>query len=432
MERASMNQQMTSLKAEFDSRCATLQTQIESARKLSTEDIAELARQLRRESEDMKAQLTISIQSLEAKMDGTQSSIVDLRSQIAERVTLTLVGELRSDLDSLRENCALKADLQELVQKCAKKTEFDSLSQTSATQTDIEELRRISAKKSEFDSLKKNCAMKSDVDKLRADCLARSEFDSLKQNCVQKADLEELNRNCVKRSEIDSLKQNFAAKTDLNSLQQNCATKADLTQLRRDVGAKAEFDFLKHTAVTKDDLTRRYGHPVPFEIGSPFKGIIHYLTGLHQGNIHDLRIVTVTSSSIAPSERHRVPQNVVDFASERDFFSDDLPDQWICFEFKNHRVQISHYSVRSFSGTRGRGHPKSWVIEGSNDDASWIILDQRSGNSQLNGSLLPATFPVTDIALCRFIRLRQTDVNHFGSHHLLLAAFELFGSLRAS
>jgi hypothetical protein len=169
-----MNQQIVALKAEFDSKCAALQTQIESARKLSTEDIAELARQLRRENDDMKTQLTLSIQSLSAKIEEAQSGIVELRSQMGERVTMAVVGALRSDFDSLKDTCALKADLQASIQNCAKKSELDSFKLISATKTDI--------------------------DQLKADCAARSEFDSLKQSCAQKSDLEELNHTGVKRS----------------------------------------------------------------------------------------------------------------------------------------------------------------------------------------------------------------------------------------
>jgi hypothetical protein len=247
-------------------------------------------------------------------------------------------------------------------------------------------------------------------------------LSSLKQNCAAKADLEKLKRDCATKSEFDSLKQ-------------ISATKADLDQLKRDCATKSEIASLKQNSITKDELTRRCdqivgectGTLVSFQSGSPLNGIIRYLTKSAGGNLCDRGIVNATSSSLKPDRPDRVASNVVDLDTEDDFCSDNFPGQWICLEFKSHRVQISDYSIRSFRLGQFFAHPKSWVLEGSSDNQNWIELDRRFNNDQLNGALLSATFHVTTSAFYRFIRLRQTDVNHHGTHWLVFSAFELFG-----
>jgi hypothetical protein len=358
---------MTTLKAEFDSTLAMLEARIESMRTNSISTIGETMRQLRVDNESMKNSVNLSIQSLGSKIDQMESSLSDLRSQLLARAPLSAVSDLQSDLDSVKNKYARKTDLDAVNCNCAKV--------------------------SEFNSLKQNCATKADLDKLRDDCTAKSEFDSLKQNCAMKTDLDKLKGNYVLKSEFESLKQN---------------------------------------SIPKAEWTRRCGEIVgestaqliPFESGAPLNGIIRYLTKSTGGNLSDRGLVDVTSSSV---NRDRVPKHAIDLDAENDFCSKNLPGQWICLEFKRHRVQTSHYSMRSFNYPTGYAHPKSWVIEGSHDNQSWMELDRRFNNDQLNGQLLTATFHVAKSEFYRYIRLRQTDANHYGSHWLIISAFELFG-----
>jgi hypothetical protein len=136
-----------------------------------------------------------------------------------------------------------------------------------------------------------------------------------------------------------------------------------------------------------------------------------------------------TSSSVLSTRPGRVPKNVTDFATDDDFCSEGLPDQWIRYDFNSLRVRVTHYSLRSFDCDAGKSHPKSWVLEGCDDGEHWIELDRRSDNDQLNGRLLVATFDIKTAALCRFIRLRQTGPNHSGTNFLVISGFELFGAV---
>jgi hypothetical protein len=101
----------------------------------------------------------------------------------------------------------------------------------------------------------------------------------------------------------------------------------------------------------------------PYREGSPFDGIISFLTRTHGGNICDLDIVSITSSSAHSS---RIAKNVVDFDSSSLAQTDSNPNSWICYDFKTKSVNVKHYSLRSRSDFDGH-HPMNWTLEGSVD-----------------------------------------------------------------
>ena len=87
------------------------------------------------------------------------------------------------------------------------------------------------------------------------------------------------------------------------------------------------------------------------------------------------------------------------------------------------------YSIRSGS----QDFPRSWVFEVSNDgrDESWVVVDRRENNNDLNGKFVTHKFAVGDPprGSYRFIRLRQTGTNHQGRDYLEISSLEVFGTL---
>jgi hypothetical protein len=163
--------------------------------------------------------------------------------------------------------------------------------------------------------------------------------------------------------------------------------------------------------------------PSPY---SPWNGIISYLTRRFGGNVHDSNVVAITASS----NNGNFEKYAADLAVNNCFCSQNAPNSWICYDFKRRKIMPTHYSIGSyFNGSRGNNHPKDWVIEGSNDGTSWMEIDRREDNSDLNASNVTRNFAVARSVEVRMIRLRQIGANHFGDHYLLLSSFEIFGSL---
>ena len=90
---------------------------------------------------------------------------------------------------------------------------------------------------------------------------------------------------------------------------------------------------------------------------------------------------------------------------------EDDKDAWLCFDFKKHRIIPTNYTIRSFHALPNEGaHPKSWVIEGSNDNHDWTILDKQKDCPLLNGMNLVHTFSIENPEEkdFRFIILRKS------------------------
>jgi hypothetical protein len=159
---------------------------------------------------------------------------------------------------------------------------------------------------------------------------------------------------------------------------------------------------------------------------SSLNGIIAYLTRRCGGNVQDHDVIRITASSSYNSGLHE--KHAADLEVNSSFQSQGTANQWICYDFKSMTVRPTHYSIRSYyDGNPWNYNPKNWVVEGSRDGTAWIELDRREHNNDLNDRNVTRTFPVSRSEDVRMIRLRQIGVNHYGSRHLLLSSFEIFG-----
>lgn len=117
------------------------------------------------------------------------------------------------------------------------------------------------------------------------------------------------------------------------------------------------------------------------------------------------------------------------------FQTNDEPNSWICFEFKNHRVIPSSYIIRTIN-SEDNDHLKSWVIEGSNDNKNWIKIDEHSNDSSLKGKGRVHLFPISKNAnkqSFKYIRILQTGPcwlnNNDKSYYLLICSIDFYGTL---
>ena len=169
-----------------------------------------------------------------------------------------------------------------------------------------------------------------------------------------------------------------------------------------------------------------------YDSAKPLNGIIAHLTRECGGNVHRKGVVEVTASSDFVGQ---VPENVVDLEEPSCYGSDNAKDTWLCYDFKDKRVSLTSYTLRSrFNGSKDAHNLKSWVIEASNDGTMWEIIDQRDDNNDLNDRNVTHNFeiqsPQTAQAF-RYVRLRQTGPNHYpGTFYFVnISSFELFGTL---
>jgi hypothetical protein len=169
-------------------------------------------------------------------------------------------------------------------------------------------------------------------------------------------------------------------------------------------------------------------------VSSPLEGIISSLTREYGGNVHDRGIVTVTSSDPSSSSSSCAAKNAADLTADSYFVSKNAPNQWLCYDFGDRRIRLTHYSIRSrHNGDTDSSYLKSWVIEISKDGSHWEEVDRRENDSSLKGRNVTQLFKVSRFEECRLVRLRQIGKNHCSNSssgdYLVISGFEIFGIL---
>jgi hypothetical protein len=152
-------------------------------------------------------------------------------------------------------------------------------------------------------------------------------------------------------------------------------------------------------------------------------GVVSFLERLAGGNVHDKGIISATGTG-------GTPRNATDIQSDSYFCSANAANETLTYDFKNSRIAVTHYFLRSNGHGVDGCHLRSWVIEVSDDGLKWKEIDRRDNNVCLNGPNRNHTFEIQYVVESRFIRIRSIGVCWDGSHSVYIRAFELFGGLR--
>ena len=171
------------------------------------------------------------------------------------------------------------------------------------------------------------------------------------------------------------------------------------------------------------------------EKGNEFDGIMRYLTNKTGGNIHDNGTIEITSNSFCNGHH---PKNSVDYDNSTFYASvNDSTLAHICFDFKDNRIQLSNYSIKSYNRSQNYEHLRSWVVEVSNDGEEFKEIDSHSDDPTLNNSNSVGTFNISKGSnkFYRYIRIRQTNYSWYGypnnnNHQYYIQFIEFFGKLK--
>ena len=113
-------------------------------------------------------------------------------------------------------------------------------------------------------------------------------------------------------------------------------------------------------------------------------------------------------------------------------------DSYIKFDFgPNKKIELSSYFIRSNSySPSSYYHPKSWRVEGSNDESHWTRLDHRVNDGNLNGRYKQHHFECQENRRgdknyrYRYIRWIQEDSWYNNSpYNVYITYFELYGDI---
>jgi len=141
------------------------------------------------------------------------------------------------------------------------------------------------------------------------------------------------------------------------------------------------------------------------------------------GNVHRNGVVCITALSTGHNQCHRV----TDYGWDGCWLSDNAPKRWIKFDFKDRAVHPSGCNLVPSNDPRAYLLHKC-VLEGPNDDSSWVQLDARDTRDRC-GKSVAKTSTCLARGFFRFVRLRPTGKNSCVADHLELSQFELVGAL---
>jgi len=178
----------------------------------------------------------------------------------------------------------------------------------------------------------------------------------------------------------------------------------------------------------KDDQLAQIkkGSEFPFK-SDLFSGIFDGLSKKLGRNLADSSDVDVTASS----NNGNVPKNVLKNDCSG-WLSQDLPNSWIQFDFKERKVSITSYSMND------RYRVKSWKVEGSTDGSTFEIIDNKVDNTDFQNSnrgfndpSAQKNFPVQpNYKYYRYIRITSSK-NWFNDDHFRLYRVEFFGFVQS-
>lgn len=165
---------------------------------------------------------------------------------------------------------------------------------------------------------------------------------------------------------------------------------------------------------------------IPFQ--KEFEGILNYFQ--KYSNINEE--INITHSPDLSGK----PDTLYNFENKSNIFNlQNHLEQWICFEFKKHNIILTNYTIRSYIS--GRYHPKSWIIEGSNDLNVWDQIDEQKNCLFMKGRTYYNNIHVHTFAIqnkdkksFKYIRLTQTDENWGGDHDFVINCIEFYGFIK--
>jgi hypothetical protein len=179
-----------------------------------------------------------------------------------------------------------------------------------------------------------------------------------------------------------------------------------------------------------DDRVCQHVRNLTYQSESPLQGIISHLSRECNGNVIDHGIVDVRASSVYDCPQYYQLKHAVELDSSSEFLSSNAPDQSITYDFKERRVRLSGYTIRSRTHPtwHAHGNMKSWVVQTSDDGESWIVIDIRLDETCLDGKDLIHHFVIRPQKASRFIQVRQLGDSH-KQKYLAFSGLEFFGQL---
>lgn len=165
-------------------------------------------------------------------------------------------------------------------------------------------------------------------------------------------------------------------------------------------------------------------------------GIISYLGKGNGLSVIKNGIVKVTASSINQNNPFFKPENIFDYQNSEVYFaSQHEVNPWLCFDFKDYRVKLYHYTIQTSPAINI--YPQEWKIFGSKDKNLWFQLEYRYNylsKSHIESNGVAKTYEISeeeDNEYYRYFRFLQKEDNRSGHWSILtISSIDFFGKIK--
>ena len=106
----------------------------------------------------------------------------------------------------------------------------------------------------------------------------------------------------------------------------------------------------------------------------------------------------------------------------------EIANNSVSFDFKDRKVSLSAYTIKSYNDWSYWEYPVNFAIEGSNDFNQWEMIDDKPNNTEMGGNDKVHTWTCSQSPFYRYIRFRLKSTYDIGC--LYTDHFEFFGKIK--
>lgn len=119
-------------------------------------------------------------------------------------------------------------------------------------------------------------------------------------------------------------------------------------------------------------------------------------------------------------------------ASNATYIAEYNTDQrnWLTYDFGSYALKPEYYTIMGRAGYNAN-FLKNWILEGSNDNSNWDVLDTRVNDTQ-QGQGIWGEYTATSVKPYRYLRIRSTGVDSSGNNLVGFGEIEFYGTLYVS
>ena len=169
--------------------------------------------------------------------------------------------------------------------------------------------------------------------------------------------------------------------------------------------------------------------PITPPNGDQFGGVFSIYRSQNKNPIKEGFITISCSGTIDSSKLEGLLQpNNPDYWSSFDSeFTSSSPS--LTIEFNLNKIKLEAYTLRTINYDPPNYHISSWVVEVSNNDQVYELVDEHTNSDVMNSRGKIATFAVKPVVPYKFVRFRMTGPNCWNTKQMCLSSIELFGQL---